>query len=214
MSKLHIIVAFVTSVSVFSVGQTTQASTLIFEDDFSGELPVAGAFYTTTDLTNWNVTEGNVDVVADGFSGCTQNPCIDLDGTFSGDPAVLQTKKAFSFEAGHEYKFQLDILSLNSGANDPFEVTIGSFLSYSNSDYTAPLLVDETFTPASSSVENIVITMFGPVNNAGPFLTRVSLEKLDGNEPDPDVIPLPATLPLLLSGLAGAGLFARRRQKR
>lgn len=201
MSKYLIRLCLISAICIHA--QSIRAAT-VFSDDFSSD----STALAKTSMVNWNVTQGNIDVVSPGSFGCP-NPgtnCVDLDGTSSPLPAIIETKTAFSFTAGQLYELFFDIPVLNTGIsgiiNDSFTVTIGSFYTETFTDYDVPLAVTRQFTPGSDGSATIEFEMLVTPNNGGPFLTEVTLT----------LVPVPAAIWLFGSGLLGLIGMARRKQ--
>lgn len=75
------------------------ATITLFEDDFGADSANVGSYVTVTSLTNWNVTQGNVDILGAGYC----SGCIDLDGSGASGATIMETKTAFTLLANTIY---------------------------------------------------------------------------------------------------------------
>lgn len=173
---------------------------VVFEDTFDADSAGVASYVTTTTLTNWTASLGNLDILGPAY-GCTG--CIDLDGSGSPFALTLNTNDAFNFVTGFTYTLEL---FLSGGtANDGLVVQVGSF-GASFSGYSFPTVLSLIFAPAADFSSEISIFVQGTPDNFGPYLDRVLLTST------PSAVPLPASLPLLAFGLGGLALMRRRRQ--
>jgi hypothetical protein len=181
---------------------SAQAATVtLFDDNFNADSDGVVGFITVTELTNWNVTQGNVDILGSGF-GCTG--CIDLDGTFSTETAIIETKDTFTFLGGVTYTFQLFFSGGTEAELVTLSVSLGSISETHGSGPSVFTAFGSSFSDFSSTIS---IAVGGPVNNFGPYLDRVLVTY------ETAAIPLPAAAPLLLAGLGALGLVAARRRR-
>lgn len=80
---------------------TSVTAAIIFEDNFDSEAPGFGTILnygtSTGALANWDVTAGDVDLIASGEFNitCVSAKCLDLDGT-SGSAGRIETKANFT----------------------------------------------------------------------------------------------------------------------
>jgi hypothetical protein len=196
------------SACLFASALSTQAATqTLFSDNFAADSAlVASGYQTVTSLTNWTLKHGNVDVLAvSSFCASGTLGCIDLDGTGAGEVAVLETKTALNFVAGILYTFTFSF----AGGTQVENLTVG-FPGGTANTFASPGVGDHSFTGtvASNGSGPITITMGGPADNVGPYLSGVLVTYDDGVA----VVPLPAGAPLLLAGIGLFGAFARRRR--
>lgn len=193
--------------TLFSVGANAG---IIFQDNFDAEAGAANAsILNYTAFTNWTVSDGSVDVVANSNGwGITcaggSGKCVDLDGS-TGNAGIL-TSSLLSLAAG-TYNLSFDISgNQRNGSADSFTLALGGFLNESfNLSASAPWqTVTRSFTVSSNTANSIVFNHAGG-DNIGIMLDNVSLSKTD--------VPAPGTLVLFGLGLIGLG-FARRNARK
>jgi hypothetical protein len=190
-----------------------QAASIPYTDNFNADTPGLGTTPgTDVPAGGWSISNGgSVDIVASGPSygitcrGGTGN-CIDLNGT-TGNPGDL-VSPGLSLTGGQTYTAQF-VLSGNQRITQTDKVTVdfgtdvASFSVTKNDPFTVDSL---TFTPTTTGTYNLSFLDTSmnpsfPSDNIGAILDNVKVQ----------VVPLPAAAWLLLSGLAGMGLMARRR---
>jgi hypothetical protein len=193
MLKSLIAAMSVTLLQLF-ISPLASASTLVFYVLSADPSVVFGQ----TTLVNWTVVQGNVDVLDPGWCGVTvPGKCLDLDGSYVSDLALMQTKTEFLFESGLEYRLVVTIPAVNTDPSNPdasrydgFRVGVGSLLSetFPNGSYGVPLLIDRTFTPGADEQARIVIELLDGRDFIGPLLSEVELQQV----PEPSVALLAA----------------------
>jgi hypothetical protein len=197
--------------SLLGMLSTGASATLIFQDNFDSEAGGPGvSALNYTSFTNWTVSDGTVDVVANtnvwGIS-CVggSGKCIDLDGSTSN--AGIFSTNLLVLGAGN-YSLSFDISGNQRGGNgDSMLMTLGGFLNESfNLAPSAPwATITRTFTVAADTSNYIVFNHDGG-DNIGIMLDNVSLSKIID-------VPEPTSLMLLGLGLLGLGFARRRAQK-
>ena len=211
MTRVAFCLAAALAVSPAAVSAAT--TTLLF-DDFAAE--VAGksgavAISNFSPLTQWNIVDGTVDLFANGGSGlpCGSAGCLDLDGT-ANDAARIESKTTFSFVAGSTYEVTLAISGKNGNGNESLSYGIVggpnssvSMLSGDNAARTASF----SFLPGASFSAALFIDHAGG-DNFGILLDSVTLTETTTT----GVVPLPATLPLVLGGFGLLGALRARRR--
>jgi hypothetical protein len=153
-------------------------------------------------FANWDVTDGFVDIVSNGYLGLTgDGSFVDLDGS-GFDAGVLSSKTEFTFDAGTPYRISFLLGGSQRGDTNTVEFSVDSVSDSitldSNDPYT---LFTYNWTPAVNTQSKIVFENINSDDNLGLFLDDVKLE----------VVPEPATMFALGAGLAA--LAARRRRK-
>lgn len=183
---------------------------VIFEDNFDSEVPdvlvQTGSDTNYTSFTNWTVTNGTVDLVANNDWGlkCAGNTgkCVDLDGSTSN--AGVFTSTSLSLAVG-TYELSFDISgNQRNRASDDLTVSLGGFF---NQDFTLASnvpwqTVSHVLSVTNASSSSFIFNHQGG-DNIGIMLDNVSLSTVSVSEP--------ATFALLGLGLLGLGV-ARKRQ--
>ena len=192
---------------VLSLGQTASAATftILFEDDFDSTPNSLNA-----SLAHWNVTEGSVDVIGDRPTASYDfypgnGNYVDMDGS-TGDAGRITTKQVFDFVVGTAYRLYFT-MGKNGGGFETLNFGFDFLANSITNEGSIPTMVDQyvDFTVASNVSSAIYFEGTGG-DYHGMIVDNVILKTLN-----PSVVPLPATLPLVLLGLGG--LVSLRRRK-
>ncbi|MCA8867166.1 MAG: VPLPA-CTERM sorting domain-containing protein [Rhodobacteraceae bacterium] len=182
-------------------------SATLFSEDFSDEATNYGTTLNFAAFDQFSVSAGTVDLINIAGFGitCQTTGCVDLDG--STRDSGLMSSTVLNFVTGVQYMFSAT-LSGNQRSGGPDSVLFGitnGVLSQTesfawNDGYTT---FNIAFTVAANTSGSIFFQDQGN-DNLGVILDRVSVSEAA-------VVPLPASLPLILAGLGGLGLLRRRK---
>lgn len=193
--------------ALLSLGMASANASVIFSDNFDNEMPAvfqqSGSVTNYTSFANWTVTDGTVDLVANGDFNLTcagnTGKCVDLDG--SSRNAGIFTSTSFTLNAGN-YVLSFDISgNQRNSPSDSMAIQLGGFVSDSVTlSATAPWqTLTYFFTVSADSTDSISFNHAGG-DNIGIMLDNVSVTDVNA----------PGTVALL--GLGLFGLAMRRRK--
>jgi hypothetical protein len=189
----------------------------VFSDGFdaepgTGDGASGGSSSGYTGFANWTVSDGTVDLVAQGDFGIDcyglTGKCVDLDGN-THDAGVLTSILIHLDPGTYSFEFQLagTDASFCCAAADPniVDVSVGSFFSDTITRNQGDPFASYggTFSVASATDVQIVFANQGG-DQYGAVLDAVRL----------DLVPEPATGALLALGLAGLATAGRARPQR
>lgn len=196
--------------AVLTLACASAQSSVIFSDNFDSEIPdnlvYSGSDTNYNSFTNWTVSDGTVDLVANGDWGlqCAggAGKCVDLDGS-TGNAGKFSSS-TFSLATG-SYVLSFDISgNQRNSPSDTMVLQLGGFVfDIISLSATSPWqTVNYAFNVTTASSDFISFNHAGG-DNIGIMLDNVSVTA-SVNEP--------ATFALF--GLGLAGLFAARRKQK
>jgi len=191
--------------ALLSFALTGANANVIFSDDFDSEAPNQTSVLNYAGFTNWTVTDGTVDLVANGEYSiyCVGNTgkCVDLDGS-TGNAGIF-TSSLFNLAAGN-YVLSFDVSgNQRNQDNDSMVLTLGGFVSDSiQLAGNAPWQTVSYFFTVGTAGSNSISFNHSGGDNIGIMLDNVSVTDVNA----------PGALALLGLGLTGLAI-RRRKQK-
>jgi choice-of-anchor C domain-containing protein len=202
MRKFALVLALV------CVAVSAQAATIIFSDGFNFTGPLPGPPYFTTVLNGgtigpWTVGGNSVDWIGEYWVPAEGNGSVDVSGMAAGSLSTT-----LSTVAGQSYMLSF-YLAGNPGSGNlikSLQVQVGDLDQVFNFDTTGRSYGSMGWVLASASFTSVAgndtLTFTSLDQDAyGPALDGVTVS----------AVPEPATYAFALLGLAGIGLFRRRR---
>lgn len=197
--------------TLLSVGFASANANVIFFDDFDNEVPdevvQTGSDTDYDSFTNWTVSDGTVDLVANGDWNLTcagnTGKCVDLDGSINN--AGIFTSTLFTLSAGN-YVLSFDVSgNQRNSPSDSMAIELGGFVTESVTlAATAPWQTLTYFFTVSADSTNDISFNHAGGDNIGIMLDNVSVTDVNA----------PSTVALLGLGLFGLAMRRRKQSKR
>jgi hypothetical protein len=188
----NLIIADFGTAAIYSAGPL-----VLFSDTFDND-PVASG---TTSLSNWTVTNGNVDVIGPGFADLyTGNgDYLDMDGAISN--ATIESPILTLSPGTYELSFELGNNSNLGSFDNGVLVSLGTvfsqtFLAPAHANFSGEQLVKTTirFVIENPTSASLIFQETGTASSGGAVVDDVLLVKTDVIE------PLPANTEVVFSG--------------
>ena len=177
----------------------------VFSDNFNGETQGANG-----SLSNWNVSNGTIDVIGTGFFNFYpgNGNYLDLDGS-TNNAGRIETKLPLALTIGQTYT-----LSFSYGRNGGSFESMTYGVTGGNLSELFTLQQGGTVPFSSFSIDFVATSGSGNIffDHAGGDQQGIVLDNVLLASVDTAVVPVPAALPLMLTGLIGLGAIARRRR--
>jgi hypothetical protein len=170
-----------------------------FFDNFDTENGGVSAL-NYTGFANWTVSDGSVDLAANGFSGLSGSGMfVDLDGSTSNAGKMTSISILVTEGVLHTFSFDLSG-NQRGGTDDMVNARVSGYvdMNVQKAPFSGWTNHFQTFTPTSTGFVTISFENGGG-DNLGALLDNVSL----------NLVPEPATLVVL-----GLGLAAMRRRRK
>jgi hypothetical protein len=189
---------------IFGLAMTSSAALL--SDNFNSENGGVGVLNYAA-FSNWNVTDGTVDLIGNGFFDFfpSNGLYVDLDGSTS-NAGIFTTKNSFTFNNGTNYQLSFDLAGSQRGSTETVNITLGSLIidskTLSSSD---PFTTFTYFFTGDGSSAALSFSNLG-ADNLGAILDNVTLDVVQG-------VPEPGTFLLIGCGLISLAWFRRNLRK-
>jgi hypothetical protein len=193
-----------------AASQSATAATLL-EDNFNAENGGSGTL-NYFGLANWDVTEGSVDLIGNGFFDFIppNQLYLDLDGT-TGNAGKIESKTTFSFNPGEIIELEFDLAGSQRGDTNSVTVSLGSLFSdVFTLDSSDPFTTfTRSITVGAATSAKLIFDHQGG-DNIGLLLDNVKLS-INRDTP-PTSVPEPTSvLGLLAIGALGGGSWLKRK---
>ena len=166
----------------------------IFTEDFSSDPTASPKF---TDLVNWNLNSGSVDI--GGYISGIPGKSVDMDGD---NNAVIESKEPIQFYPG-TYKVSFANLNNNAGSGNSIQVNIGTLF---NQTFGAPSTLQyaqATFTVSTATAATMKFTQLCiHSDRSGNFIGDIKISRVfdesyainnGSNDPNNDIVSITAS---------------------
>lgn len=209
--------AFTLAASILALAPLSaqSATTTLFFDDFVAEIGGTTSAFSRTrfsSFTQFNLVRGSVDLYANGGFGlpCGSAGCLDLDGSSRDSAGRLESKAAFDFKSGLTYEVIVDLAGKHTLFRNDDESLVFGVIGGETQSFFMPAGEDGQRTLVLSFIAGTDFTSSIFIDHAGADGLGLLLDSVTLTETTASV-PLPASLPLALAGLAAFGIAGRRR---
>lgn len=214
--------SIIVALLIFSIGSalSAHADTVVLTEGFEGV--AGGNYFAGTTVNQFTVQSGAVEVLASSndFGRCAaaggSPTCINLDGALPGSTFTGTTFVSTNFFGPGTYDLFFDLAGsqagdFNQGDTNTMFLFFGEILNSPivlapDAAFSTYSFLGVTVAPGTSSR----VVFFQPdAGGAGNLLDNVRLVQRDAAAP----VPEPATMTLLITGLAGLGTAVRKRRQ-
>jgi len=188
MKKLLLVLV---STATLIFASKAEATTLLLSDNFNNENNGVGIL-NYRNLNNWNITDGNIDLIGNGFFDFTPGNglYLDLDGS-TLNAGRIESKSIFSFNPGETINLTFDILGQNpqfDTSNNQVTVTLGNLLdeTFSLDDLGT---ITRQIQVTSAETTNLIFDHAGG-DNGGLLLdnVRLDVDSVRQTTPEPNIL--------------------------
>lgn len=211
LNKIGIVLTALTAIGFATTNSVSAASvTTLLQDDFNQENNGVANLATLnyTQFSNWNVINGSVDLIGNGYFDFLPGNglYVDLDGsTFKA--GTLQSKTTFNFQAGDTVNLSFQLAgNQRNNVIDPVTVSLGSLFSetFLLPEFQGFTTYTRSFSVASATSARLNFQETG-ADNIGLLLDNVTLTK---SVPEPGSI-----MGILGFGAFGLTSLCKRKQQ-